>query len=114
MTSATTVQPAPTVRRARRFNRWDSPWLNSKLIIGSSMILFVILLGLVGPLFWDIKMARVASAELNIPPIWVKNAGPGFPPPDRPRNAPEDGRSDSALVRMDPFFPHPPAGQSPF
>jgi peptide/nickel transport system permease protein len=100
MTSATTAQPAPTVRRARRFNRWDSPWLNSKLIIGSAMILFVILLGLVGPLFWDVTMSRVASAELNIPPLFGPVPERGFPArdPAHPLGTESNGRDMLALM----------------
>jgi peptide/nickel transport system permease protein len=35
------------------------------------MVLFIVLLGLVGPLFWDTKLARVGSAELNLPPMGI-------------------------------------------
>ncbi len=35
------------------------------------MVLFIILLGLVGPLFWDTKLARVGSTELNLPPVGI-------------------------------------------
>jgi peptide/nickel transport system permease protein len=35
------------------------------------MILFVILMSLLGPLFWDTTKARVASSELNLPPMWM-------------------------------------------
>lgn len=56
---------------ARRFSRWDNPWLNSKFLVGSGMVLFIVLLGLVGPLFWDTKLARVGSAELNLPPMGI-------------------------------------------
>jgi peptide/nickel transport system permease protein len=55
----------------RRFNRWDNPWLNWKLLTGGGMILFVVLLGLVGPFFWDTTLARVGSTELNLPPAGV-------------------------------------------
>ena len=55
----------------KRINRWDNPWLNPKLLIGGGMVLFIILLGLVGPLFWDTKLARVGSTELNLPPVGI-------------------------------------------
>jgi len=58
-------------KSARRFSRWDNPWLNSKFLVGSGMVLFIVLLGLVGPLFWDTKLARVGSTELNLPPAGV-------------------------------------------
>jgi peptide/nickel transport system permease protein len=50
--------------------RWDLRWLNRKLVTGASMVLFVVLLGLVGPFFWDTTLARAASTPLNLPPAW--------------------------------------------
>jgi peptide/nickel transport system permease protein len=50
---------------------WDLRWLNRKLVIGASMVLFVVLLGLVGPFFWDTTLARAASSPLNLPPAWL-------------------------------------------
>jgi peptide/nickel transport system permease protein len=50
--------------------RWDLRWLNRKLVTGASMVLFVVLLGLVGPFFWDTTLARAASSPLNLPPAW--------------------------------------------
>lgn len=61
----------PIPKSARRFSRWDNPWLNTKLLVGSGMVLFIVLLGLVGPLFWDTRLARVGSAELNLPPMGI-------------------------------------------
>jgi peptide/nickel transport system permease protein len=58
-------------RNERRINRWDNPWLNWKLLTGGGLVLFVVLLGLVGPLFWDTKLARVGSTELNLPPAGI-------------------------------------------
>jgi peptide/nickel transport system permease protein len=51
-------------------SRWDLRWLNRKLIVGASMVLFVVLLGLIGPFFWDTTLARAASSPLNLPPAW--------------------------------------------
>jgi peptide/nickel transport system permease protein len=81
-------------------NRWDSPWLNPKFIGGLLLVMFVVLLGVVGPLFWDIKLARVASSPLNLPPIWVKNAPIMFPPPDpaHPLGTESNGRDILALM----------------
>lgn len=55
---------------ANWLNRWDSPWLNPKLITGGVIILIVALLEFIGPLVWDTSMATVASAPLNIAPLW--------------------------------------------
>ena len=85
-----------------RLNRWDSPWLNPKLITGFSMVMFVVLLGVVGPLFWDVNQARVASAPLNIPPIWVKEHSAFFPDPDpaHPLGSESNGRDMLALLMV--------------
>lgn len=58
-------------KSARRFSRWDNPWLNTKFLVGSGLVLFIVLLGLVGPLFWDTRLARVGSADLNLPPMGI-------------------------------------------
>jgi peptide/nickel transport system permease protein len=44
--------------------------LNGKLIVGTAMILVVLLFGLVGPLFWNVELAYVASSPSNKPPMW--------------------------------------------
>jgi len=54
-----------------RFNVWDTPWLNPKLIIGAAMVAMIILLGLLGRVFWDADLAFVATSPLSQPP-------PGF------------------------------------
>jgi len=77
---------------------WDSPWLNPKLIIGAAMVLAVILMGLIGPWFWDVKLARVGAAPLNLPPMWAHN--PLSPPPDpaHPLGTESNGRDMLAVV----------------
>ncbi len=57
-----------------RLSRWDSPWLNPKLLIGLVMVLAMGLMGVVGGQFWDLTLARVGSSPLNLPPPWA----PGF------------------------------------
>ena len=95
-----TAEPIPVPKNVARANRWDSPWLNSKLIAGFLMVMAVVLLGVVGPLFWDVTQARVASAPLNLPPIWVKNPPAIFPPPDpaHPLGTESNGRDMLALL----------------
>lgn len=68
-TAALTARPP---KRMLGLNRWDSPWLNPKFMIGSVMILFIVLMSLLGPLLYDTTKARVASAELNLPPMWME------------------------------------------
>jgi peptide/nickel transport system permease protein len=98
-----TIDPAavpPANAAAWRFNRWDSPWLNPKLLLGVAMVMSVVLLGVIGPLFWDVTQARVASAPLNLPPIWVTEPSKIFPPPDpaHPLGTESNGRDMLALL----------------
>lgn len=64
----------PQVRKASRLNRWDSPWLNPKFLIGLGMVLFIMLLGPIGRIFWDETLSYPASSPLNLPPPWA----PGY------------------------------------
>ncbi len=43
------------------------------------MVTVVILFGLLGPLFWDVTLARVGSSPINLPPVWA-NPPARFPP----------------------------------
>lgn len=68
LTAETTVtRPAPQAR----VNRWDSPWLNAKLIIGLIMVLSVALSGAIGGLFWDLRLARVGTSPQDLPPAFM-------------------------------------------
>ena len=60
-----------TLDIAQPVRRWDLRWLNPKLMTGGGMVLFVVLLGLIGPFFWDTTLARAASSPLNLPPAWA-------------------------------------------
>ncbi len=63
----------------RGINIWDTPWLNSKFVTGSVIILIVLLFGLLGPLFWDTDLAFTASSPVNLPPMWMKGGSPEHP-----------------------------------
>jgi peptide/nickel transport system permease protein len=56
-----------------RFNRWDTPWFNTKLIAGLIIIALILLLGLVGRLFWNTKLALTGYSPQNLPPIGFTN-----------------------------------------
>lgn len=71
-TATATQDPKPA--RKSNINRWDSPWLNGKFVIGLCMVLFVVFMGVIGPLFWNTDLARVASSPQNLPPPWA----PGY------------------------------------
>jgi peptide/nickel transport system permease protein len=59
-----------SLQAAQPISRRDLRWLNRKLLAGSAMILFVVLLGLVGPFFWDTTLARATTSPVNLPPAW--------------------------------------------
>jgi len=76
---STTVQTAPAgdqaqTRKKSRINRWDSPWLNTKFLVGLGMVLFIMLMGPIGRLVWSEALSYPASSPLNLPPPWA----PGY------------------------------------
>jgi peptide/nickel transport system permease protein len=90
---ATVTAEQPVLRKAARLNRWDSPWLNAKFVAGSLLVVIVILMGLIGPWFWDTKLARVATSPLNLPPMWMPGGDPAHP-----LGSESNGRDMLALV----------------
>lgn len=74
MTSQSVTGTTPA--KKSRINRFDSPWLNRRLITGVSMIGFVVVVGLIGPLFWNVQLALVGSTPLNLPPVWIDESQP--------------------------------------
>jgi peptide/nickel transport system permease protein len=62
-----------------RVNVWDTPWLNSKFVAGSLIIVLVLLFGLLGPLFWDTDLAYTASSPTNLRPMWDEGGSPEHP-----------------------------------
>ena len=55
-----------------RPRRWAVSWVNRKLVAGSLMLGAIVLLGVLGPLFWNANLARLGSAPPNMPPFWLK------------------------------------------
>jgi peptide/nickel transport system permease protein len=99
--SMTTAPKSTSKRTQSRVKRFDSPWMNSKLIVGVVVIILAFALEYLGPLVWDTDMATAASAPLNIPPVWVtKDLGPGFqePDPEHPLGTESSGRDMLALI----------------
>ncbi len=100
MTTVTADQVVPA-KGVGWLNRFDSPWLNPKLLFGVVVIVLMFMLEFIGPLVWDTSMATAASAPLNVPPIWVtKDLGPGFQPanPAHPLGTESSGRDMLALL----------------
>ena len=69
---------ATTIAKGRT-NRFDSPWLNPKLISGLILVLIVALSGVVGGLFWDLRLARVGSSVQDLPPMWMPKGDSDHP-----------------------------------
>ena len=63
----------PAKRTMGRFNTWDTPWFNSKLLVGVGLILVILLSGMVGRMVWDTDLAFTASSPLNLPPYGLTN-----------------------------------------
>ncbi|MCI0399060.1 MAG: ABC transporter permease [Chloroflexi bacterium] len=69
--------------------------------MGAFLILMVVLVEILGPLFWDASMANTASAPLNLPPFWVEETqGFGLGQPDlaHPLGTESNGRDMLALL----------------
>lgn len=68
---ATLTAESPQTPAKVGINRWDSPWLNGKLITGLVIIVLIALLGVFGELFWDLRLARVGTSPQDLPPAFV-------------------------------------------
>jgi peptide/nickel transport system permease protein len=81
--------------------RWDSIWLNGKLLLGGCIFLSMLSIQLIGPLFWDTELAKVASSPTNLVPLWAEaNPALGFKPADpaHPLGTESNGRDMLALL----------------
>ena len=85
-------------RHMGRFNRWDTPWANRNLLIGVSIIAFILLLGIVGRLFWDANLAYTASSPLNLPPVGFVNSRGQAGTWEHPLGTENSGRDMLALI----------------
>ena len=61
----------PQQTKSKRFNRFDNPWFNSKLVTGVAILLLMLLGSFVGRLVWDTDLAFVGSAPLKLPPAGI-------------------------------------------
>lgn len=98
-TAETLKQANP--RRTSRLNRFDSPWLNPKLLTGLFMIAVVLLMAPVGPYIYDTALALPASSPLNRPPAWGEanpQLGFGQPTWDHPLGTESSGRDMLAVL----------------
>lgn len=91
--------PVRSAQRMGRFNRWDTPWLNSRLLIGLTMIALVLLLGIFGRLFWNTNLAFTGSSPLNLPPVgFTSTLTKQVGSPDHPLGTENSGRDMLALI----------------
>lgn len=97
--AAAVIELAPPLpRRMGRFNRWDTPWLNSKLLTGIAIIGTILLIGILGRLFWDANLAYTASSPLNLPPVGFVNSRGQEGTWEHPLGTENSGRDMLALL----------------
>src|SRR5919204_4729094 len=95
---ATTISAPEVLVQPAGVSRFDSPWLNTKFVTGLAMVLAVLLMGLIGPRFWDETLARAASSPLNLPPAWVHDPAFDEPDPAHPLGTESNGRDILAIL----------------
>lgn len=97
-----TMAPGVSMPRSQkqmgRFNRWDTPWLNSKLLIGFFIIGGILLMGILGRLFWDTNLAFTGSSPLNLPPPGFVNSRGQEGTWEHPLGTENSGRDMLALM----------------
>jgi peptide/nickel transport system permease protein len=72
--------PSPVEAMVQRSTgRPNLEWVNRKLIVGGTMILIVVLIGLLGPFFWNTDLAYVGSSPRNLPLAWSAGGNPAHP-----------------------------------
>lgn len=100
VTTANSITP-PKARKVSRLNRFDSPWLNPKLLTGLAMVLIVALMPLYGPLIYNTKLVLYGSSPQNLPPAWGESniqMAFGEPTWDHPLGTQSDGRDMLAVL----------------
>jgi peptide/nickel transport system permease protein len=98
-TVSTTLEVAPVVqKKMRRFNAWDTPWLNGKLLTGAAIIATILLMGILGRFFWDTNLAFTAASPLNLPPVGFVNSRGQEGTWEHPLGTENSGRDMLALL----------------
>jgi peptide/nickel transport system permease protein len=97
-TTITAEEPSRPAATMGRFNRWDTPWINPKLIVGVTMIAIIVMLGFLGRVFWDEGLAFVGSGPLSQPPPGFTNLRGEVGTWDHPLGTENSGRDMLALV----------------
>lgn len=90
--------PPTAEQQTAGLNRWDSPWLNAKFLVGLGMVLFIASFALIGPIVWDTNMSRVAKAPLNLPPPWAPGYEVEAPVVESPAPAAEETTAEESAA----------------
>ncbi len=102
MSLTSTKTPAKAkIRTGWRVDIADSPWLNAKLISGLILVIAIAASSFLGGYVWDLSLARVGSAEANLPPFAIKgDPANGFPDGswDHPLGTENNGRDMLAVL----------------
>ena len=88
------VQP----KQMGRINVWDTPWINSKLISGTSLIALILLIGIFGRILWNTDLAYTGQSPLNLPPPGFTNSRGQEGTWDHPLGTENSGRDMLALM----------------
>jgi peptide/nickel transport system permease protein len=92
------VLQVATPKRMGRLNRWDTPWFNPKLLTGIAIIGTILLVGLLGRLFWNTELAYTGSSPLNLPPVGFENSRGQVGTWEHPLGTENSGRDMLALM----------------
>ena len=65
-----TVEPQEKQKNVMgRFNVWDTPWFNIRLISGVMILVLILLMGVIGPLLYDTDKASPRSGRPRQAPV---------------------------------------------
>ncbi|MEO1201217.1 MAG: ABC transporter permease [Pseudomonadota bacterium] len=85
-------------KRAKRLKRFDSPWMNPKLLTGAGILIGILLFGLIGRFAWDPDLVYIGSAPLNLPPVGFENLRGESGVASHPLGTQSSGRDILALL----------------
>lgn len=75
-----------------------SPWLNRKLVTGTTILAAIVVFGLAGQLVWNTDLVFIGSAPLNLPPVGFDNLRGQAGSFSHPFGTQSDGRDMLALM----------------
>lgn len=84
--------------KTKAFSRFDNPWFNFKFLGGAGILGLMLLFVILGNIFWDVDLARTASAPLNLPPVGFTNFRGQEGTWDYPLGTENSGRDMLALL----------------